>query len=397
MLSCRTAVVFQFPFSGKIWYNEIVPHKINQKSGTDGWIHRMEEKRSFYYQKIYDDLRSSILGENCHGGDLLPPENTIARDYGVDRSTVRKALKLLVDEGLVEKIPGKGTVVLERQRAPRAMAANPTHGSIGFLLPSGNAITQPFYATLFCVLERELKRFHYSLIYSTFNEQDDLMKTVADCGLDGIIFVSNTSGAQIGAALDAGIPCTLVNSYDPRIPSVLSDNVAGAYLAGKHLLDCGHRNVIILSGVRSYICSAERTEGFRRAFAEAGIKIPESSILPADSWEQESGLHAIKNYLSACKSLPTAIFCLNDRLAFGAMQAIRQCGLRVPEDISVVGYDNLYTQMSVIPLTTIEAHVESIAEATAQAQIWQQLGGKCVPLRINIPTELVEGETVRKL
>lgn len=362
------------------------------------WVDKtMEEKKNYYYQQIHDDLKENILRETCKVGDLLPPENTIARNYGVDRSTVRKALKMLVDDGLVEKIPGKGTVVLDRQKSIRQTATAALHRNIGFLLPSGNAITQPFYSTLFCVLERELKRFNFSLIYSTFNEHDDLLKTISDYSLSGIIFVSNTASAQIGVALEAGIPCTLVNSYDPRIPSVLSDNDNGAYLAGKYLMECGHRSVIILSGVRSYICSAERINGFKRAFAEAGIKIPESAILPADSWEQESGMNAIKHYLTTCKSLPSAIFCLNDRLAFGAMQAIYQCGLKVPEDISVVGYDNLYTQMSLIPLTTIEAHVEALAEATAQSQIWQQYGGQRLPIRINIKTELVEGATVRKL
>lgn len=191
------------------------------------------------------------------------------------------------------------------------------------------------------------------------------------------------------------VPCTLVNSYDARIPSVLSDNVNGAYQAGKYLLECGHHNVLVVSGVRSYICSEERTAGFKRAFEEAGIRIPNDHILEVDSWEQESGLNAVQKYLSHCKTLPTAIFGLNDRLAFGAMQAVRQCGLKVPEDISVIGYDNLNSQL--FPMTTIETHVEDIAEAAAQAQLWQNLGGRLFPCRITIPTALVKGETVRIL
>ena len=360
----------------------------------------MQEKSNFHYQQIYDTLKSEILDESLRSGDLIPPENQIAQQYGVNRSTVRKALQMLVNDGLVEKKPGKGSIVLNRDAAKRSpspspAAASASYRNIGFLLPSGNAITQPFYSTLFFVLEREFKRFNFSLIYSTFNEQDDLLKTIADYNLSGIVFVSNTSPDQIGSALKCGIPCTLVNSYDSRIPSILSDNLTGAYLAGKYLLECGHRDVLILSGVRSYVCSAERITGFRRAFAEAGISIPDSSILPADSWEQESGQNAIKSYLSSCKSLPTAIFGLNDRLAFGAMQAARQCGLDVPEDISIIGYDNLNANL--FPLASIETHVEAIAEATAQAQLWQQLGGSCIPERITISTELVKGETVRKI
>ena len=353
------------------------------------------EKIPFYYQQIYDEIKSQILDESLRSGDLIAPENEIAKRHGVNRSTVRKALQMLVDEGYVEKRPGKGSVVLDKKINKRAPDTASPYRNIAFLLPSGNAITQTFYATLFCVLERELKRFNFSLLYSTFDEQDDLAKAIAHYNLSGIIFVSNTSPRQIGMAIEYGIPCTLVNSYDRRIPSILSDNFNGAYLAGKYLLECGHRRVLILSGVRSYICSEERIEGFRRAFAEAGLKIPDSCILPADSWEQESGQHALLEYLKNCSSMPTAIFGLNDRLAFGAMQAIRQYGLKVPDDISVMGYDNLNAQM--FPLSSIETHVESIAEATAQAQLWQQFGGQRIPSRITIPTELVRGETVRRI
>lgn len=359
------------------------------------------ESNHYIYQQIYSDLKSQIVSRQIECGSLIPSENTIAQQYNVNRSTVRKALQMLVDEGLAEKQPGRGCVVLDQNAVKKAVPEAETpaavfpYRNIGFLLPSGNAITQTFYSMLFYVLERELKRFNFSLIYSTFNEHDDLAQTVADYNLSGIIFVSNVSPRQIGAALEMHIPCTLVNSYDARVPSVLSDNVNGAYLAGKYLLECGHSNVLIASGVRSYICSEERIIGFRRAFEEAGIRIPSDHILEADSWEQESGVNVVQQYLSSCKTLPTAIFGLNDRLAFGAMQAVRQCGFKVPEDISVIGYDNLNSQL--FPLTTIETHVEDIAEAAAQAQLWQNMGGRLIPCRINIPTALVKGETVRFL
>ena len=117
----------------------------------------MQEKNSFHYQQIYDTLKSEILDESLRSGDLIPPENQIAQQYGVNRSTVRKALQMLVNDGLVEKKPGKGSIVLSRDTAKKPLSPSPTASSvsyrnIGFLLPSGNAITQPFYSTLFFVL-----------------------------------------------------------------------------------------------------------------------------------------------------------------------------------------------------------------------------------------------------
>ncbi len=357
----------------------------------------IENKASFRYQRVYEEYKGQIIDGTLRPGDMLPPENRIAQEYSIDRSTARKGIKMLVDEGLIEKIPGKGSFVLTRQSERNTSDIVPASltKNIGFLLPSGNAITKPFYANLFCVLQEELKRFNFTLIYSTFDDDDDLNSLISNYGLVGIIFASNISGKHIQTAVSNHIPCTLVNSFDPRIPSILSDNINGAYLAGKYLASCGHKNVLILAGVPSYICSTERVDGFLRAYREAGIEVPSSNILPTDSWEQEAGMLATRSYLSSHEKIPTAIFGLNDRLAFGAIQALHQAGLCVPENVSVMGYDNLNAQMSAIMLTSIEAHVEYIAEATAQAQIWQQYGGKCTPQRINIPTELVIGETVR--
>ena len=357
----------------------------------------MQARRTYYYQQIYEALKCDITSGDKQEGDLLPSENQIAQQYGVDRSTVRKALKMLVGDGLVEKIPGKGTVILEPPAADDRVDDAGAYRNVGFLLPSGNAITQLFYSTLFCVLEQEFKRYNLSLIYITFDAQDNLATVISEYSLDAILFVSNTAENQIGDALEIGIPCALVNSYDARVPSILSDNERGAYLAGKCLLENGHRHPIVLSGVRSYVCSAERIEGFRRAYAEAGIAIPESDILPGDSWEQEAGANAIRRYLENVSKPATAIFALNDRLACGAVRAIHQAGLRVPQDISVIGFDNLDGQMLIDPLTSIEAHVDLIAESAAQALIWQLNGGRRLPVRINAPTELVPGKSVRRI
>ena len=358
----------------------------------------MKTKSNFHYQTIYEDYKKAISSGEILGGDLLPGENSIASAYSVDRSTVRKALQMLVDEGLVEKKAGKGTIVKKEteKESPSAISQKETP-NIGFFLPSGNAITQQFYSSLLNTCEKELKRHGYTLIYSTFDEHDDVREAVNKYKLAGIIFVSNISEKQITDALEDNIPCVLANSFDSRLPSILSDNEKGSYLAGKCLIENGHRDVVLVSGTRSYVCSNERAAGFMRAYREAGIEIPESSLLVCDSWEQEAGTRVVKDYLDKCKKIPTAFFGFNDRIAFGIMSALRQCGLKVPEDVSVVGYDNLNAQLSVVPLTTIEAHVEYLAEATAEALLWQLNGGNRNPYRISIPTELIIGETVRKI
>ena len=182
------------------------------------------------------------------------------------------------------------------------------------------------------------------------------------------------------------------------MPSILSDNHRGAYLAGQYLASMGHKNIIALTGIRSHVSNLERLQGFQHAMEDHRIPFDPSHVLVADSWEWESGMQCILDYLQTASTPPTAIFGFNDRLAYGAIQAIYKLGLRIPEDISVVGYDNLQAMhISLQKLTTIETHVHMLAESAAAHLYWQLNGGINLPIRVVVPVELVVGETVKRL
>ena len=352
-----------------------------------------EKKFELIYRTLKEDIRSGIYAS----GELLPPENQLAADLHVDRSTVRRALQLLVEERYVQKCPGKGSVVLDPS-VPKESKPDQPNKNIGFLLPRGNAITEQYYSTLYYVLEAELQKRGYSLIFSTLDIDDNLELVAESLNLDGIVFVSCPPEKFFEQRSKPKLPCVLINSFSPQMPSILSDNKKGAYLAGQHLAEMGHTNILALSGIRSHISNLERLQGFQLAMKDHHIPFDASHILVADSWEWESGMKCMTDYLQKASCLPTAIFGCNDRLAYGAMQAIHKMGLRVPEDISLVGYDNLQSMhISLMKLTTIETHVHLLAESAAAHLFWQLNGGLCLPVRITVPVELVEGETVRKL
>jgi len=362
----------------------------------------MDNKKIFRYQAIYNDIKEMIESGAYQGNELLPPEKDIAAKYDVDRSTVRKALQMLADQGLVMKCPGKGSIVnAQHSNSPKfnlQQTPPKQNFKIGFLLSRRNAFTEQFYSTLFNMLENELQRCGCSLIYSTFDDEDQFSVKVNLLGLDGVIFVSNIKDEHIEDALRMRIPCVLINSYHPSVPSVLSDNEKGAYLICKYLIEKGHRDILALSGVRSYVSNQERLAGYKRALSEAGIPVKSGNILVSESWEFAAGTDTLFQYLNNTTHRPTAIFGLNDRLASGAMLAIHQAGLRVPDDISVVGYDNLNDmRFSFLRMTTIEAHIELMAEATANLLLWQINGGHCMPLRVTTPVEIVAGQTVKSI
>ena len=199
-------------------------------------------------------------------------------------------------------------------------------------------------------------------------------------------------------AIEVGLPCVLVNGVDKRVPSIVSDNFSGAYIMTKYLLDVGHRKVAVITGITSYYANQERYKGFAYAMMEAGLRICDEYIVSAPSWEIEAGAEATRKLLMACREKPTAIFGFNDRLAVGAVQALQQMGLHVPDDISVVAYDNLDQAKYSIPrITTIETYVPLLAR-TSVINLFQQIeGGERLPIKILIPVDLVVCDSVKKI
>lgn len=356
-------------------------------------------REKFRYSIIYEDIKKDILNGVYKKGSLLPTEQVLSLNYEVNRSTLRKAMQMLADEGLIDKCPGKGTIVLSNISATTESKKIVTNKNIGFFLPKGNIITEPFYSSLFSILEKIFQENGCSLIYTTLDGMENISDKLTALGLSGIVFVSNVSQKHIEFAVEQNIPCVLVNNYSNKLPSILSDNHRGSYLAGKHLIDHGHKNVAILAGIRSYLSNQERLAGFMQAFQEAGIEIKPELILETGSWLYEAAETRCFDFFSKYTGpLPTALFAFNDRLATGAVNAICKTGLSVPNDVSVMGYDNLSYYNIISPrISTVETHIEAIAEATVANMIWQLNGGHCLAIKVLTPVEVIPGETVRSL
>lgn len=355
------------------------------------------EKRKFLYEVVSDGLKKDILDGKYRGGDLLPSESYIADKYTVDRTTVRKALQMLVEENLVEKRPGKGTVVIGKKGESECKESGKGM-TIGFLLPRGNSITRAFYALLFYEAEKECQKRGCSLAYFTLDTDDSLDEIVSFHKMDGAIFVSNVDRRHLDRAIELSLPCILVNGMDKRMPSIVSDNFNGTYIVTRHLLEMGHQQIAVITGISSYYSNQERYRGFAYAMMEAGVPIREEFIISTSSWEMEAGVEATRKLLRNCNHKPTAILGFNDRLAAGAIQAVQQEGMCVPEDISVVGYDNLdQAKYSVPQITTIESHIPLMAR-TSVIMLFRQINGEeRLPIRVQIPVELVLGGSVKRI
>ena len=354
------------------------------------------EAKKYLYTQIYEDLKSKISGGVFADGDFLPSEREIGESYNVDRTTVRKALTLLASDGIIQKKPGAGSQVVG-QDSPETSLDRDTVKSIAFFLPKStrrtHRISQPFYAALFYRLEEECRAHQHSLVYSVLDKDDDF-SAVLDAGrYAGIVFVSNVARAFIDQAVSMRIPSVLINDYYPSVASIHTDNLYGMMLVCDHLIELGHRHFGFIAGASDHLTSRERMLACICSLGKAGLRI-QDQYLEETNWEPGEGFEAARKILARTPR-PTAIVAFNDNHAMECMQAISELGLRIPDDISVVGFDDLgQAQYTFPPLTTVHQHIRPMAKTAMQSLLTQIKNPEDLyNIRLTTPCSLVLRDT----
>jgi len=228
--------------------------------------------------------------------------------------------------------------------------------TIGMILPDA---MNPYFAEIARSIEDTSFSEDYSVIIC--NSDGNLAKelnyinVLMEKRVDGIIFVAaGMSAEHIRMLQDKRMPVVVVDRDSPgvMVDSVQINNAAGGWLATSHLIELGHTHIACIAGPSDVTPSGERVDGYRRALHEAGLPILAENIVRGD-FHAASGYQITKELLARDKR-PTAIFACNDLMAIGALSAAKAMGFRVPEDISVVGFDDIYlAAYSNPPLTTV--------------------------------------------
>jgi LacI family transcriptional regulator len=228
-------------------------------------------------------------------------------------------------------------------------------------------IVNPFYPELVESVEELARQSGYAVLLC--NTQRDpandeiYARFLVEQRVAGVLFASVTP--QSGAPRQfshARIPMVFMNRYlrNEPVPSVLTDNVVGAYKMTKYLIELGHSRVAFVRGLPDTTTSQDRELGYRQCLADHSMKVAPTLLEQGDYTRDGARQAALR--LLRLPSLPTAIFCANDYMAFGALDAAYELGLRVPEDISIVGFDNIaLSSLKAISLTTVEQPIAQMA------------------------------------
>ncbi len=304
----------------------------------------------FPYQRVRQYVLEQIKQGVWKPGDHLPSEVALAAQMAVHRLTVNRVMRELVNEGLLHRRPGIGTLVRDVKPGRKALPFG--EGLVGLITGHHfNPANNPYYGEIFHAVSEGLKSEGIYLM--PLGDVGDFLETIADTkgralqkSLSAIALLGPVD-RQTYAVLEAinhPVVVVGVTEYHGPLPSVASDDRADAAEVARRILALGHRRIVHLNATRPRRLEA-KLEGFLEACELAGSSVPYRYILDADGLEIEDGKKAMRAFIE--RGLPfTAVFGGCDNLAIGALAALRESGISVPGDVSVVGFDGIITHLA---------------------------------------------------
>lgn len=327
-------------------------------------------------------------------GTRRPTINDIATKVGLSKASVSRALngKQDVDPETRKRIFKIATQMGYVPSATARALSNGRSNCLGLLVPS---LTWPWILEVLRGVAEEIERSGYSLmLYTTANGEDSeraFMSQVVPAGaVDGLALVIPPGMFEyIGELAKRGMPVVVIDDrgHHPEFPTVATTNLEGGRSATQHLIDLGRRRIAMLNGQLEFGCNRDRLEGYKSALQDAGIGF-ESRHTMTGYFTEESGASGIARVLDADPKVD-AVFAANDLMAFGAMRAIRNAGRRIPDDVAVVGFDDIpASAITHPPLTTVHQPLYEMGRKAA-GMVMAAVRGDRIEGRIELPTSLV--------
>jgi DNA-binding LacI/PurR family transcriptional regulator len=365
------------------------------------------------YNSIYEDMQKGVYLK----GDRIPSEKELAEKFKVSRITSKKALEMLSENGLIKRMPGKGSFVLDNddQSIQKDDNNEVTKGSsflIGVVMPD---FSESYGTRLLSGIEAEASRNGYFIVprksYGNQDVEEEAIEALVSSGVDGIIVMpvhSEFYSPKILRLVLDGFPIVIVDRQLKGIPApfVGTDNIESTKKGIKYLLELGHRNISVISPPISFTTTLkDRIDGYVKAYAEHGIAVDESIWLtslvcttPGDDDNKQSILKDKENIKSMLRenSRITCIFATEYNIALLAEEAVRELGKKIPEDISVMCYDSPSSFTGEYYLTHIRQNEEEMGSRVFSILQKQIEDGEKMTGDVFIEAELVVGKSTIK-
>jgi DNA-binding LacI/PurR family transcriptional regulator len=323
----------------------------------------------------------------------------VAKAAGVAPSTVSRYLngQLRVSPATEARLLG---AVRDLGYVPNAQARNLARrrsGVIGFVVPE---ISNPYFGAIADYVVEAVERHGLLVLLcstrSQAGKESSYIDLLASGAIDGMLYLGSfRSNERLAAAVRGGLPVVVVDepiSGLPDVHTVVMDDYAGGYQATSYLVALGHRRIAFISGPAELASVQERRRGYEDALRKGGLD-PDQQLSLAGHFTEQFGMSALTRLLAA-RQAPTAAFVASDYIALGMLSAAETHGVRVPGDLSVVGFDDIRFSQYVRPrLTTIRSPVERLAQVGVEL-LFERLAARDTAARTEVlPVELIVRES----
>lgn len=273
--------------------------------------------------------------------------------------------------------------------------------TIGFVIPD---ISNPFFSSIARSVEIEARKKNYSIVLcdsqdNTFIEKDTI-NVLMSRKVDGFIICPiGEDSKHIVQIIENDIPLVIMDRQLPELncSSVITDNYNGALEAVEYLIELGHKNIACIQGLINSTVNRERVKGYQDALKRQNIPF-DSSLILGDSFGKQNGYLGAKLLLNKSNK-PTAIFCLSNLISMGAMEAIIEEGLKIPEDISLLSFDDHpYSEFLSTPMTTIAQQNENMGKIAVKI-LFDQINATnpIKPVEVKLQTKLIIRKSVKRI
>jgi LacI family transcriptional regulator len=302
----------------------------------------------------------------------------------ISEETRRRVMEAVEQRGLIRNAMARGLKMARTQ-------------TLGLMVPD---IRNPYFSAVAQSIMKHARESHYSVLLCDNEEDESIEKQqlalLVDRQVDGIIAAPVGQDGRHWTQLQSrGLALCLVDRYfaGRDLPYVSSDNRLGGLIATSYLLEMGHRRLAILQGNPKTTVNAERLRGVRDVLVQHGMSLADVVVMGDDFGEESGYTHAMRLFAET-KPRPSAIFAFSNMIAVGVMRAAAENKIRMPEDLSLIAFDELSTSRFLNPpLTTIAQDVERIG-AESVALLLRRIGGQIIPLETRLPIHLIERSSV---
>lgn len=350
------------------------------------------------YVQIINDIKEQINSGKLSIGEQLKSHKELASEYDVSLITIKSALSTLIDEGFLYSRVGKGTFVATK----REKIDITQHDSIGLVIRD---LKNPFFSLIAHMVEEKAYSKDFTILLSNSSSQikkeEIQIKNFRKMGVKGLVIASLRKEPHapeiIRELSEENFPFVMVSYVaDKDIYYVGADHELGAFMGTEHLINLGHRNIGYINSPQSNSLGTVRLKGFEKALSEYGVPLRKEFQLRLSSDTHPGSYEAgyeLGEQFDRMPEKPTAFFVYNDLSALGFIKRILELGYSVPDDVAIVGFDDIdQSTYGSVPLTTIHQPVEKIG-ATAIEKLIDRIEGKETSVQTVLKPTLVIRES----